>query len=175
MKQNLFPIWFRAYVYIPVLAVLYVVIPLYVWDFSPYALTHTVPQFLLGATDWGSGNVYTFTKIAYWLSLILGSLANASVCSQIDGLANSFWWRTRLNKWHLGAAFCIPLVGLPSGFDTDTIDVWLLFGYFFICTISIILLLAIGEKRKWPKALCLFLLLSLAVLWGFAPVAIGRP
>ncbi len=49
--------------------ILYVVVPLFVWNFSPHALTHTTPVFLLGATDWGSGNIYTFTKIAYWMAL----------------------------------------------------------------------------------------------------------
>jgi hypothetical protein len=175
MRQHLFTVWFRAYVFIPVLAVLYVVIPLFVWNFSPHALTHTVPQFLLGATDWGSGNIYTFTKIAYWLALVLGTVANASVCSQVEGLAKSFWWRIRLNLWHIGAAFVIPLSTILGGINTDTIDMWLLFAYFFTCTALIVLLLTAGEKKSGWKAISLPLSLLLAVLWGFVPVAIGRP
>lgn len=175
MRQNIFNVWFRAYVFIPILAILYVVIPSFVWNFSPYALTHTVPPFLLGATDWGSGNIYSFTKIAYWLSLVLGTVANASVCSQCEGLAKSFWWRIRLNLWHIGAAFCIPLLSLPSGINKDTVDMWLLFAYFLSCTVLIILLLAAGERKNRWTVLGLPLCLLLVVLWGFLPVAIGRP
>ena len=57
MQDKQLPVWFRAYVFIPILTIAYVVIPLFVWDFSPHALTHTVPDFLLGATDWGTGNI----------------------------------------------------------------------------------------------------------------------
>ena len=175
MRQSIFNVWFRAYVFIPILAILYVVIPSFVWNFSPHALTHTVPKFLLGATDWGSGNIYSFTKIAYWIGLLFGTAANASVCSQGEGLAKSFWWRIRLNLWHIGAAFVIPLSSVLIGINTDTIDLWLLFAYFCTCTTLIILLFAAGEKKNGWKSISLPLSLLLAVLWGFAPVAIGRP
>lgn len=175
MKQALFPIWFRSYFFIPILAVLYVVIPLFIWNFSPHALTHTVPDFLLGATDWGSGNIYTFTKLAYWLGLICGTVANANVWPQEDGLAKSFWWKIRLNQWHIGAAFCIPLIALPARFEADTEDMWILFGYFLLCTVFIIFLLAAGRQKKWPKALTHLLALVVSMLWVLAPIAIGRP
>jgi hypothetical protein len=52
---------------------------------------------------------------------------------------------------------------------------WFLFAYFITCTALIILLLTAGEKKNGWKALSLTLSLLLAVLWGFVPVAIGRP
>jgi hypothetical protein len=40
--------------------------------FSPYVLTHCMPYFLVGGSDWGGGNVFAFTKIVYWMSMIGG-------------------------------------------------------------------------------------------------------
>ena len=175
MKQTLFPIWFRAYFFIPVLAVMYVAIPLFFWNFSPHALTHTMPDFLLGATDWGSGNIYTFTKIAYWIGLVLGAIANSSVVSEKSRLVGVLWWRFRLNAWHIGAAVCLPLMTLPRGINTDSMDMWLLLGYFLLGVFIMMLLLSIAQQRRWPRLHFLFVILAMALAWGFVPVSLGRP
>ncbi|NCC62601.1 MAG: hypothetical protein EOM12_17065 [Verrucomicrobiae bacterium] len=173
MKQGAFPIWFRVYVFIPVLGILYVFVPLFVWNFSPHALTHTTPVFLLGATDWGSGNIYTFTKIAYWIGLVFGLLANIRVVSKEQEATGSFLWKCRLNVWHFGAAFVIPLMALPDGVSTDTIDMWLLFGYFALSACFLLLLLTIAQQKGQTRYILVSLLIAIA--WGFLPVSLGRP
>lgn len=173
MKQNAYPIWFRAYVFIPVLGILYVVVPLFVWNFSPHALTHTTPAFLLGATDWGSGNIYTFTKIAYWIGLVFGVIANIPIVSEDKELAGFFCLRCRLNAWHFGAAIVIPLMALPGGISTDTIDMWLLFGYFALSACFLLWLLSIAQQTGQARYIVFSLLVAIA--WGFLPVSLGRP
>jgi hypothetical protein len=85
MTKAKLPLWFRPYIIIPVLGVLYVGIPSR-WDFSPDVLTHTMPYFLVGATDWGVSNLYAFTKMAYWVGLIFGGVANA-LCDHPAGMS----------------------------------------------------------------------------------------
>lgn len=173
MKQSAFPLWFRAYVIIPALGIFYVVVPLFVWNFSPHALTHTTPVFLLGATDWGSGNIYTFTKIAYWIGLFLGVLANIRIISEEQEPAESFLRKCRRNAWHFGAAIVIPLMALPGGIGTDSIDMWLLFGYFALSACVILWLLTIAQQKGWQRYAGFILLIAIA--WGFVPVSLGRP
>ena len=45
-----------------------------------------MPYFLVGATDWGVSNIYAFTKMAYWVGLILGGVANA-LCDHPSGMS----------------------------------------------------------------------------------------
>jgi len=173
MKQSVFPVWYRAYIIIPALGILYVVVPLFVWNFSPHALTHTTPVFLLGATDWGSGNIYSFTKIAYWIGLVLGGLANIRVVPEKQELARSFLQKFRLNVWHFGAAAVIPLMNLPGGIKTDSIDMWLLFGYFSLSACASLWLLTTAQQKGWRRYAGFLMLIAIA--WGFVPVSLGRP
>jgi hypothetical protein len=175
MKQSVFPIWFRPHVVIPFLGLLWVVVPLFVWNFSPYALTHTTPEFLLGATDWGSGNIYSFTKIAYWIGLILGTIANLAVVADKTNLAASVLWRIRLNAWHILAASFIPGAVLSGGNATDSQDMWLLLGYLLSCSLVVLFLIALAQFKRWPKGLYGPILLLGAVGWGLVPVSVGRP
>jgi hypothetical protein len=71
MMKSQMPIWFRPYVWIPLMAAFYVGVPS-ICVFSPYVLTHCMPYFLVGGSDWGGGNVFAFTKIVYWMSMIGG-------------------------------------------------------------------------------------------------------
>lgn len=64
MNQSQFPAWYRPYIVLPILGILYVTIPSK-WDFSPHVLTQSMPYFLVGASDWGVGNIYAFTKLAF--------------------------------------------------------------------------------------------------------------
>jgi hypothetical protein len=45
-----------------------------------------MPYFLVGATDWGVSNLYAFTKMAYWVGLIFGGVANA-LCDHPAGMS----------------------------------------------------------------------------------------
>jgi hypothetical protein len=175
MSQKIFPLWYRAYFIVPLLGVLYVVIPLFVWDFSPHALTHTTPDFLLGATDWGTGNIYSFTKIGYWIGIILGTIANIRITPKIHSMATSLFWRFRLNAWHIGAAFIIPLLSSIGGISIDSLDMWLLFGYLFICTSFILIMIAIAQAQRLPRSIYATVLFAGSLAWVFVPVSYGRP
>jgi len=175
MNQRLFPIWFRAYVIIPVLAVLYVAIPSR-WDFSPHVLTHSMPYFLVGATDWGVSNIYAFTKIAYWIGILLGGSANA-LCAHPDDLRmmQTIRWRLRLNAWHFGAALCLPVGTAWLMQGDDMLDMWLLAGYLVAGALGIILMLSHAQRCSWPMTARVFAAIIIGAAWGFVPVSFGRP
>ncbi|TAN37831.1 MAG: hypothetical protein EPN23_04770 [Verrucomicrobia bacterium] len=178
MSQSVFPIWFRAYIIIPILAVAYFIIPLR-WNFSPYALTHSLPPFLLGATDWGTGNIYTFAKIVYWISMMLGGSAN-SLCEQPASMniVSAIKWRFMHNVWHVGAALCLPLLltFLPGGKGCiDLLDMWLLAGYFTIGVLAVLVIVSFGQRHMWSTCVRFCWAVAAGIAWGFVPVAIGCP
>jgi hypothetical protein len=177
MSQKHFPIWFRAYVIVPVLAVLYVAIPSR-WTFSPHVLTHSMPYFLLGASDWGVSNVYAFTKMVYWIGLLFGGIANA-MCfypSELN-LKEGIKWRFRLNAWHFGAAFTLAIIAtvLLHTQGNDGMDMCLLTGFLVMGALSIILLLSYGQRWSWSMIIRVCSVIAIGVAWGFVPVSIGRP
>ena len=177
MSQQCLPIWFRAYVIIPVLAVLYVAIPSR-WPFSPHVLTHSMPYFLLGASDWGVSNIYAFTKMAYWIGLLIGGIANAMCLYPSElNVKEGLTWRFRLNAWHFGAAFTLAIIAtvLLHIHGHDGMDMCLLTGFLVIGALSIILLLSYGQRRSWSVTMRVCSVIVIGVVWGFVPVNIGRP
>jgi len=175
MRQQRFPIWFRAYVIIPVLAVLYVAIPSR-WTFSPHVLTHSMPYFLVGASDWGVSNIYAFTKIAYWIGLLLGGVANA-MCVYPHELSfmESITWRLRLNAWHFGAALTLGAVTTVLMRGNDGLDMGLLTGFLVIGSLGMMLMFSFTQRWSWSATRRLCIAILLGVAWGFLPVSIGRP
>lgn len=175
MTEAKLPFWFRSYTIIPVMAVLYVGIPSR-WDFSPHVLTHTMPYFLVGATDWGVSNIYAFTKMVYWLGLILGGIANA-LCDHPAGLSLSsvLLWRVRLNAWHIGAALFLPVGTAWLMQGEDRLDMLLLAAYFAAGALAIVALLKRFQDRESPMAARIGVALLVGVAWGFVRVSLGSP
>ncbi len=87
----------------PVLFALWVLAGL-LFPFSPHQLTHTLPAFLLGADDWGVGNIYTYTKLADWVALLAGCAACAHLANENTTVEQGFIKRLRLCFPHLIAA-----------------------------------------------------------------------
>lgn len=175
MTKAKLPFWFRPYIILPLLAVLYVGIPSR-WDFSPHVLTHTMPYFLVGATDWGVSNIYAFTKIAYWLGLTLGGVANA-LCAHPAGMsmASVTLWRVRLNAWHFGAALFLPVGAAWLMQGEDRLDMLLLAAYFAAGTLAIVALLKRLQDRGSPRLVRMTVALLAGVAWGFVRVSLGNP
>ena len=179
LRQSLFPVWFRAYLYIPALGLLYFVIPLHIWNFSPHALTHTLPRFLLGGTDWGTGNIYTFTKIACWISLVLGVLANNALRLPDGSERLTFLQRLRLHTWHFAAVVIISLMAVLAAYEfnnnwqADVVDTLLLLAYFVVSAGFIIWLLTRLQHK--PRDYRGLLPLLLAIAWGFVTVSLSKP
>ena len=169
------PLWFRPYIIIPVLGVLYVGIPSR-WDFSPYVLTHTMPYYLVGATDWGVSNIYAFTKMGYWLGLILGGVANAH-CDHPSGmsLTSVILWRLRLNAWHFGAALILPAGTAWLMQGEDRLDMLLLAAYFAAGSLAIVAVLNRLQDRESSKLARIAVALLVGVAWGFVRVSLGSP
>ena len=175
MNKGNLPFWFRSYIIIPIMAVLYIGIPSR-WDFSPHVLTHAMPYFLVGATDWGVSNIYAFTKLGYWIGLILGGLANA-LCDHPSGLslASVILWRIRLNAWHFGAALFLPVGTAWLMQGEDRLDMLLLAAYFTAGAFAIVVLLNRLQDRERPKLARIAVALLVGVAWGFARVSMGSP
>lgn len=175
MSQSVFPLWFRAYCLIPVLAVFYCVVP-NIWDFTPHVLTHSMPYFLVGGSDWGGGNVFAFTKIVYWISMILGAVANCRL--QLPEPATGFAAAKYVlvhHVWHIAAALMLAIGwSLSAGaLNTETVgDLWLLTAYLFAGMLAIVLTVAATRntcRRKARTALCV----TIGVVWGFVPIGMG--
>ena len=172
--QRELPIFFRAHVFVPLLFAAWILSGA-AFPFSPHQLTHDLPDFLLGADDWGVGNIYTFTKLAYWVALFAGCAACGRLAENpvptLAGVAKRF----RLCVPHLIAAGMLPAVGgvlggacAPLFEDLALLYVWLLVGFF-----AIVALQAHGDsvRRRWPRLVAWLV----AFGWLFVSVARHRP
>lgn len=162
-SRHALPVWFRARWFVPALFLLWSLIGSN-FPFSPHQLTHVLPAFLLGADDWGTGNIYTFTKLADWLALLAGCVA----CSRLPGpplpAARGFAERARLCLPHLVAA---AILHLP-GSDYLLLFLWLLIGFAAVAALQ-----ALSEDtiRRCPRILPWLA----ATAWLFVPGALQRP
>ena len=170
------PIWFRAYVFIPILASMYVVIPIK-WNFSPHVLTNTMPNYLIGATDWGVSNIYAFTKIACWISMIFGSLANTLYENPDNkGIFSAIMMRLELNAWHFGAAIFLFLSAMSHmNGGVNFSDMLHLAGYAIFVSLIGIVWIAVSETIKIPKTIRVSTAVAAAIGWGFVRVSVGNP
>ena len=170
-SQRELPVFFRAHVFVPSLFVLWVLAGS-AFPFSPRQLTQVLPGFLLGANDWGVGNIYAYTKLADWLALLAGCAACARVGDPATPAAAGFAKRLRLCLPHLIAAVALHLVpgvfGRALAVDCTRLLVWLFAGF---AVISILQSLAGEMRRRWPMVLSWLA----AFGWLFVPVAQFRP
>jgi len=156
-----------------VIAILYAVVPLFIWNFSPHVLTHSMPYFLEGGSDWGGGNVFAFTKLAYWVSMVAGAAATCSVSQSAEtgrhrGL---FGFILRNYGWHGLAAITLVLVWKMEG-STDVGDLWSLTAYLFAGAVVIVWTAREFEKRG-SRAWRLIGCLAIGTLWGLVPIGRG--
>lgn len=169
------PVFFRAHIFVPCLFALWVCAG-NLFPFSPHQLTRTMPDFLLGADDWGVGNIYTYTKLADWLALLAGCAACGHLAVDRPTIAGGFAKRLRLCLPHLVAAFVLHFV--PGIFencihDALAIDDGILFLWLLVGFNVVIALQALADStRKWSPRLLSWLA---AIGWLFVPVAISRP
>ena len=174
-SQRELPVFFRAHIFVPVLFVLWVVCGS-AFPFSPHQLTRVLPGFLLGANDWGVGNIYTYTKLADWVALLAGCAACTRLASGGASAANGFAKRFRLCFPHLLAAATLHVVppvfttSFQSALDVDNgrLFVWLLAGFTLITALQS---LADDLRSRWPMVLSWLV----AFGWLFVPVADFRP
>ena len=169
------PVFFRAHIFVPCLFALWVCAGS-LFPFSPHQLTRTMPGFLLGADDWGVGNIYTYTKLADWLALLAGCSACGRLAIDRPTFAGGFAKRFRLCQPHLIAAFALHFVPVVFGHrihDALTIDDVLLFLWLLVGFAAIIALQALADSTRqwWPRLLSWFV----AAGWLFVPVALFRP
>lgn len=157
------PVWFRAHWYVPTLFLLWSLIG-NIFPFTPHQLTQVLPGFLLGSDDWGSGNIYTFTKLADWLSLLAGCLACARLPGDPPPAARGFAERFRLCLPHLVAAAVLHLPGI----DNLLLYLWLLVGFAAVAGLQS---MADDPTLRWPRLLPWLA----ATAWLFVPVALQRP
>lgn len=171
-SQRELPVFFRAHVFVPVLFVLWVVggslLP-----FSCKQLTQTLPGFLLGANDWGVGNIYAYTKLADWLALLAGCAACARLATPAASVAGGVLKRLRLCMPHLlSAAFLHVAAGAPPpdalGTDLARLFAWLVFGFAAVAALQS---LAESAHRRWPLVLAWLV----AIGWLFVSVARYHP
>jgi hypothetical protein len=169
MKSQM-PIWFRPYVWIPLMAAFYVVVP-GLCDFSPYVLTHCMPYFLVGGSDWGGGNVFAFTKIVYWMSMIGGAVATCrSSASAPKGTAAGLWsFIFRNYGWHGLAAIALVLGWKFGDGFTDVGALGPLTAYLFAGVFSIVWTANALEKLNAP-ALRMAACVGLGMAWGLVPI-----
>ena len=171
-SQRELPVFFRAHIFVPCLFVAWVFCG-NAFTFSPYQLTDVLPDFLLGAEDWGTGNIYTFTKLADEVALLVGGIACARFAE--DAAAEGgFARRVRLCRPHLlAAAILHTSSGVILGDEGLLIDVFLLFLWLCAGFAAVAGFQALAEKirRRWP----LLLAGIAAVGWLFVPVACLRP
>lgn len=174
-SQRALPLFFRAHVFVPALFFSWVSAGAN-FPFSPHQLTHTLPDFLLGANDWGVGNIYTYTKFADWLALLAGCAACAHLANENTTVEQGFAKRLRLCSPHLIAAVAAHLFPavFECGFynalavDSGILLFWLLVGF---SVVAILQSLAEHIRRLWPLALSWLVALS----WLFVSVARFRP
>ena len=169
------PIFFRAHIFVPCLFAMWVCAGS-LFPFSPHQLTRTMPDFLLGADDWGVGNIYTYTKLADWLALLAGCAACGHLAIDSPMFAGGFAKLLRLCLPHLVAALALHLV--PSIFecgihnalviDDGVLFLWLLVGFGAIIALQSLA----NSTRQWLPRLLSWLA---ATGWLFVPVAISRP
>ena len=174
-SQRELPLFFRAHVFVPVLFALWVLAG-FLFPFSPHQLTHTLPAFLLGANDWGVGNIYTYTKLADWAALLVGCAACAHLANENTTVEQGFIKRLRLCFPHLIAAVAahfIPAVfecGIHNALAVDNgiLFFWLLAGFVVVIALQS---LAQGIKEQWSLVVSWLV----AFGWLFVPVALSRP
>jgi hypothetical protein len=161
---------------LPVLGILYVAVPSK-WDFSPHVLTHSMPYFLVGASDWGVGNIYAFTKLAFWIGLVLGALANTGCAHPADlGLMRSVVWRLRQNLWHVAAAPVLATCLVPfMQYHGDAHETWLLTAYLFAGIIIVLTIHSFGQIQSWATRMRMIGALFVAIAWGFVRVSMEHP
>jgi len=162
-SRRALPVWFRARWFVPALFCLYVGIGS-AFPFSPHQLTRVLPGFLLGADDWGTGNIYTFLKLTDWVALFAGCLACARLPGEPLPAARGFAERCRLCLPHLAAAIVPHLLGL----DNLLLYPWLLVGFGAVAGFQAV---AGGTGRRWRRMLPWLA----AAAWIFVPVAMQRP
>ena len=166
-SQRELPVFFRAHLFVPVLFALWGLAGS-AFPFSPHQLTRVLPGFLLGANNWGVGNIYTYTKLADWVALLAGCAA----CTRLASFAK----RVRLCFPHLLAAAALHVVppvfkaSFQSALDVDNgrLFVWLLAGFTLITALQS---LAESAHRRWPLVLAWLVALG----WLFVSVARYRP
>jgi hypothetical protein len=170
------PFWFRPYIWVPSIALLYIVIPLFVWDFSPHVLTHSMPYFLAGGSDWGGGNIFAFTKLAYWISLMAGAIVinRISIASQARTVRGLLLFTFRTFGWHGAAAIALAgtmMIGCGDSV-TNVGNLWVLAAYLLAGAAAIVWTawaLEMKERRPWRLIACS----AIGMLWGLAPVGAG--
>ncbi len=169
--QRELPVFFRAHIFVPVLFGLWVLIG-NLFPFSPDQLTLTMPDFLLGADDWGTGNIYTFSKLADSIGLLAGCIACANLGEGAVPTALGFVKRLRLCRPHLLAATILHvgmmLEGEKLAVDMLFLFVWLIVGFAGIAGLQS---LANSIQRCWPRILAWLI----ACGWLFVSVARFRP
>ncbi len=168
------PIWFRPYVWIPVVGLLYAVIPLCIWNFSPHMLTHSMPYFLVGGSRWGGANVFAFTKLAYWISMVGGAVAisRVSIAKEADTTFETFRFIIKYFGWHCLAAVALVLAWKVRGGVTNVGDLWSLTAYFFAATVVVVFTsrrLEIMGRESWRMVVCV----AIGIMWGFIPIGRG--
>lgn len=171
-SQRKLPVFFRAYVFVPLLFALWLAGGC-LYPFSPDQLTRGLPDFLLGANDWGVGNIYVYTKLADWLALLAG-------CRACARLVPGVLARVRACFPHLLAAFAFhffPAVICGTGYhaplrtDLFLLFLWLLAGFAAIALFQSLAADAdAAPRRRW-----LVLSWLAALAWLFVPVACSRP
>lgn len=171
-SQRELPFFFRAHFFVPVLFALWVVAGS-LFPFSCKQLTQSLPGFLLGANDWGVGNIYTYTKLADWIALLAGSAACARLVAASASMSSGIAKRLQLCFPHLLAG--AVLHGLPV-FDPHealSVDLALLFAWALAGFAAITALQSFAEasRRRWPVALSWLV----AFGWLFVSVARFRP
>jgi hypothetical protein len=159
--------------WVPLMLLFYVGIPLFVWDFSPDVLTRSMPYFLVGGSDWGGGNVFAFTKLIYWISIIGGAVANCriSVAVHAATFVGMCGFIFRNFVWHALAAIALVL-GWKIPDHTRVGDLWSLTAYLFGAMFVIVWMSSALEKRQlhhWRMVICI----AIALLWGFVPIGRG--
>lgn len=162
-SRRALPVWFRARWFVPALFCLYVGIGS-AFPFSPHQLTHILPGFLLGADDWGVGNIYTYLKLTDWLALLAGCLACAHLPDDPLPAARGFAERWRLCLPHLVGAIVPHLLGM----DNLLLYPWLLVGFTAVAALQS---LANDPDSRLPRLLPWLA----AIAWLFVPVALQRP
>ena len=174
-SQRELPVFFRAHLFVPALFVLWGVCGS-AFPFSPHQLTRVLPGFLLGADDWGVGNIYTYTKLADWVALLAGCAACTRLASEGASAADGVAKRFRLCFPHLLAAAALHFV--PAIFEGNihsslTVDNGQLFLWLLTAFVAITVLQSLAEslRRRWP------MVVSWLVAFGglFVPVASFRP
>ena len=171
-SQSDIPAFFRAHFFVPVLFALWFLGGL-LFPFSPHQLTRTMPDFLLGANDWGTGNIYTYTKLADWLGLLAGCAACADLADDRMLIAHGVAKRLRICRPHLLAAAVLHLgMSLCSDHALAT-DLLFLFAWLLVGFFSISFLQSLSEKSR--NRFAIFLAWLIAFGWLFVPVARFRP